>query len=364
MYWRRKELVGCDYATREEHPLTNRALTVLAAASNWTSASDFRRELPHVSPSELNRLVRGLRTWQFLEASDEPVHPIRSKIRAWDTWMPEAAFFHFATKDGRRASFADTVRQARRRLETEDFPDVLKIDPRARRRSLPPFRRAGRFPEVLLARRSWRRFGDRPLTLPQLSTLLGLTWAVQRWARVSSEIRVALKTSPSPGACHSTEVYVVARRVTGLPPGVYHYCPDAHDLEVVRAGLPRDPIVTYLGGQPWFAGASALFLMTSVLPRVQWKYRFPRAYRAVLLEAGHFCQTFCLTATWLGLAPFCTGVFADSVIERGLRIDGVGEAIVYAAGVGARPAGTAWAPWPAAKATPTTEAPSYAKRRR
>jgi len=25
--------------------------------------------------------------------------------------------------------------------------------------------------------------------------------------------------------------------------------------------------------------------------------------RSVLLEARHFCQTFCLVATWLGLAP-------------------------------------------------------------
>ena len=66
----------------------------------------------------------------------------------------------------------------------------------------------------------------------------------------------------------------------------------------------------------------------------QWRYPYARAYRAVLAESGHLCQTFCLLATSLGLAPFCTMALADSRIERDLRIDGVSEAVIYAAGVG------------------------------
>ncbi len=81
--------------------------------------------------------------------------------------------------------------------------------------------------------------------------------------------------------------------------------------------------------------------MTAVFARTQWRYRFPRAYRSVLLEAGHACQTFCLVATWLGLAPFCTGRFADSYVERQLRVDGVTESFVYGAAVGPRPPGVA-----------------------
>jgi len=77
--------------------------------------------------------------------------------------------------------------------------------------------------------------------------------------------------------------------------------------------------------------------MTAVFPRVQWRYSFPRAYRVVLAEAGHVCQTFCLTATWLGLAPFCSMALADSRIENDLGIDGVTESVLYAAGVGTRP---------------------------
>jgi nitroreductase len=57
----------------------------------------------------------------------------------------------------------------------------------------------------------------------------------------------------------------------------------------------------------------------------------------VLLEAGHACQTFCLVATRLGLAPFCTMAFADSRVEADLGVDGVTESVLYAAGVGRPP---------------------------
>jgi hypothetical protein len=71
----------------------------------------------------------------------------------------------------------------------------------------------------------------------------------------------------------------------------------------------------------------------------------------VLAEAGHLAQTFCLVATWLGLAPFCTMALADTRIERDLGIDGVSESVLYAAGVGGRPAGLDWAPWPRRRRT-------------
>ncbi len=65
-----------------------------------------------------------------------------------------------------------------------------------------------------------------------------------------------------------------------------------------------------------------------------WKYGRARAYRVVLLETGHLCQTFCLTATRLGLAPFSTAALKDSLIEKTLGLDGISESILYVAGVG------------------------------
>jgi SagB-type dehydrogenase family enzyme len=152
------------------------------------------------------------------------------------------------------------------------------------------------------------------------------------------------------------------RRVEKTPSGLYHYDPDRHRLELLsRADASK--LQSYLPGQPWYAKASMLVLLTAVFSRTQWQYPYPRSYRAVLLEAGHFCQTFCLVATWLGLAPFCTDALADSVIERDLEIDGVREAVLYAAGVGSRPA-MSWAPFGDGEASPSLIPAQYVQERR
>jgi SagB-type dehydrogenase family enzyme len=163
-----------------------------------------------------------------------------------------------------------------------------------------------------------------------------------------------LKTSPSGGARHPVECYVVARAVRGLRPGIYHYAVDRHALE--RLGGPVSParLASYYPSSGYFAKAPVHVFLTAVFARQLWRYPYSRAYRAALAEAGHVCQTFCLTATWLGLAPFCLMGLADSLIERDLGIDGISESVLYAAGVGRPPRGSTWAPTaPGVKATLT-----------
>jgi nitroreductase len=59
-----------------------------------------------------------------------------------------------------------------------------------------------------------------------------------------------------------------------------------------------------------------------------------RAYRAILLEAGHLGQTFHLVATALGLGPFTSIAFHDSRLESLLGVDGIDEAALYLAAAG------------------------------
>jgi SagB-type dehydrogenase family enzyme len=210
---------------------------------------------------------------------------------------------------------------------------------------LPKPRSDGEFPTVLRARRTWRRFSNIPITKNDLATLLGLTSGIQQWVKLNPR-DLALKTSPSGGARHSIETYVVIRDVAGLRPGIYHYAPDRHALEKIRGPVPLKRMREYMPNSGYFAAASAMVFFTTVFERILWRYRYSRAYRAALVEAGHLCQTFCLTATWLGLAPYCVMALADSLIERDLGIDGISESVLYAAGVGRPPAGSTWAPLP------------------
>jgi len=108
-------------------------------------------------------------------------------------------------------------------------------------------------------------------------------------------------------------------------------------LQEIRRGATPGEIKKLLAGQWWFRDAAFVVFLTAVFQRTQWKYDYARAYRAVLAEAGHLCQTFCLTATWLGLAPFCTMAMADTRIEEVLGVDGISDSVIYAMGAGTRP---------------------------
>jgi SagB-type dehydrogenase family enzyme len=220
------------------------------------------------------------------------------------------------------------------------MPDPVKRCKGATKVPLPRMEASGEFPRVLLSRRTWRQFGTKSIDLRSLSMLLDLTGGIQRWANADGEGDVALKTSPSGGARHSTELYVLALRVAGLVPGLYHYAADSHALELIDPHVSRRLVERYLPNQPWFKPAAALVFFAPVFQRELWRYQYARAYRALLIEAGHLCQTFCLTATWLGLAPFCTMALADSRIEKDLGLDGITESVLYVAGVGTRPAGS------------------------
>jgi SagB-type dehydrogenase family enzyme len=149
-----------------------------------------------------------------------------------------------------------------------------------------------------------------------------------------------LKTSPSGGARHPIEVYLMALRVQGLEPGLYHYDARDHALERISPGATPQMARAYCADQPYAARSAALFIMTGVFARSMWKYRHARAYRVVLLDAGHLGQTFCLTATRMGLAPFSSAALNDTLIEQDLGIDGITESVLYVTGVG-MPAGEA-----------------------
>ena len=86
---------------------------------------------------------------------------------------------------------------------------------------------------------------------------------------------------------------------------------DVHRLERLADPGAVPAFDDVLPTQWWYRDAGGLVLLTAVFERTRWRYEGPRAYRAVLIEAGHVCQTFCLTATWLGLAPFCSMALAD-----------------------------------------------------
>ena len=257
-------------------------------------------------------------------------------MRGWNRWGIEARFFHGATKDVKfiRPEDMGVFDEARKRKSRS--PAAFKRYPGAKTIDLPPAQTdlPAKFTDVLYARRTQRHFDGRRITLEELATLLKLTWGVSQWKDTSTFGRIGLKTSPSGGARHPIEVYLAVHNVRGLKQGLYHYSADRHRLHVIRYGNVKRRAEHYCGNQWWTKDAAALFFMTAVFERTMWLYDTSRALRNIYIEAGHLCQTFCLTATALKIASFCTSALADSMIERDLGLDGIRESVLYVAAAG------------------------------
>ena len=340
-YWQGKQLRFENYLTRKKIATSIETAALLDFFSGWKREEAMFQRWPEYTPKSLRLAIRRLVQESFLQRSTvrNPPEDSREKsLQKWKAWNPSASFFHMQTKDSYSEEIsAEEIHRVEELLRSGRMPAPLKSYPRARTIPFPRENYTDQFPRVLQERRTWREFGRQPVPKEMVGRLLHLSFGVQSWLRIPEGGRFAYKTSPSGGALHPAEAYLLTQNVRGIPRGIYHYDAVGHRLQEIRGGVTPAEIQKLLAGQWWFRGAALVVFLTAVFSRTQWKYDYPRAYRAVLAEVGHLCQTFCLTATWLGLAPFCTMAFADTRIEQTLNVDGISESVLYTMGAGAKP---------------------------
>lgn len=169
----------------------------------------------------------------------------------------------------------------------------------------------GSLSDLLYKRRSVRRFGGGELSLEEVARLLFAAQGITRQGR--------FRTVPSAGALYPLEIYVASGDVKGLEPGVYHYRPEKHELELVRNGDGRKEIARAAVGQMWIKEAQAVFVVCAVLERTTSKYG-ERGRRYVHVEAGCAAQSVSLQAADLGLGTTVVGAFRDNRVASILGV--------------------------------------------
>lgn len=284
-----------------------------------------------------DRVVDQLLDLQVLVPAVEASSPADVTPELWRHWGTLARRFHTECRDAnylvggpRRAEVAEEI------ATSSPAPASYKSYPDAPVVMLPrvPQRLDVAFDAVLAARRTHRVFTDDELGLDQLSTLLLYSFSPLRHLGAGDFGHAQGRASASAGGRHEVEAYVVVHAVEGVPPGLYHYAPDRHCLELLDPTVDRSVLAPLVHDQDASTGGAITVLTTAVAARLAWKYRHPRAYRLWMYDAGHYGQTFALTATALGLGPFQTVAFSDSAIERLLGVDGEEEFAVYLLGAG------------------------------
>ena len=123
----------------------------------------------------------------------------------------------------------------------------------------------------------------RPVNARSLSRFFEFALALSAWKK-AGESEWALRSNPSSGNLHPTEGYLIVPQIAGLDlkPGLYHYAPKEHGLEL-RAEFSPEQAARLLS--PFPPGAF-FFGLTSVHWREAWKYG-ERAFRYCNHDVGH-----------------------------------------------------------------------------
>lgn len=232
------------------------------------------------------------------------------------------ALYHRASSPGFADALGALVGWGIQPARTKDYPGAV-------RSALPPVTAP---PELSVAgaidrRRSLRDYAGRPLTTAELSWLLHAATGITGPG--------GLRAAPSAGAQYPIETYVVASRVEGIEPGIYHYAAADHALERVRGGTFGGDLVIAGLGQEFLGQAPVVLVLSAIFQRLRWRYR-ERAYRYALLEAGHIGQNVYLAAEAASLGACAVGAFFDDAVNRLLEVDGVEEAALMLVPVGPR----------------------------
>ena len=195
------------------------------------------------------------------------------------------------------------------------------------------------FDALLDARTTCRNF-DVSSLLPQaqFAQLLERAFGARGEVHAADDFDCLKKTSPSGGALHPTEAYLIVQRVEGIAPGLYHYRAGDHALQPLP---PVDDLAkfawTAVAGQQWFADAHVLVVLAPRFARNYWKYRnHAKAYRVTILDIGHLSQTLLLSATEMGLGAYITAAINEVDLERAFGLTHYVEGPLAVCGFGLR----------------------------
>ena len=187
--------------------------------------------------------------------------------------------------------------------------------------------------QVVATRRTVSRYLEQAISLEQLSTLLHSGAGVTGAAPGYGYRALPRRTFPTAGGLSSPELYVISTAVTGLQPGVYHYDPRYHAVDVLSVGDRRPALIAAAPGQPFIGTAAVTLVMTGCYSRLRWKYG-PRAYRYMCMDVGCQAQNLHLAAAALGLGTCLVAGFMEEPFEQLVGVDGTDEMALLLATIG------------------------------
>lgn len=151
------------------------------------------------------------------------------------------------------------------------------------------------------------------LDLGALSRLSWFAAGVSGVAGDESEPHL-FRTTPSAGGLYPVELYWIVLDVDGLEPGIWHFHSPGFSLVPVWKGTFRAEARSILLDYPLSPETRAVAVLTGLFSRGSWRYG-ERAYRRVLLDAGHLAGNLLAAAAREGLEAAGLSGFRDQALS-------------------------------------------------
>jgi SagB-type dehydrogenase family enzyme len=140
---------------------------------------------------------------------------------------------------------------------------------------------------------------------------------------------------PSAGGLQALELYAVVLEPGWLSAGAYHYDRSGGHLSLITTAADRQAWQERIPSLGQVEGGSLLWILVGDGALGEAKYG-ERAYRFLLLEAGHLMQNLCLLSTSLGFCTIPLGGFFERDVARTLALPAT-DVVLYV-GLCGRPA--------------------------
>ncbi len=175
--------------------------------------------------------------------------------------------------------------------------------------------------EAVQNRRSVRSYEDLPLTLAEVSQILWSAYGLSDPIENAPDfLRGGLRTAPSAGALYPLELYLVARNVTDLDPGIYWYKSETHELVRLVSEDRWEDFSNAGFNQSHFETAAAAIVYSAIFERTTQNYGERGRERYVCMDLGHSAQNVYLQAYALKIGTCAIGAFSDLALKQVIQM--------------------------------------------
>jgi len=170
---------------------------------------------------------------------------------------------------------------------------------------------------------------ESPLDISTLAQLLFFSAGITREMKYDSGTYY-MRAASATGALYPIELYIICKDMSGLPAGVYHFCPGDFSLTELRNGDYRTRLAAMAGGNHDILSSPVTVAFTSLAWRNSWKYG-DRSYRHWFWDSGVIAANLLAVTISAGLQTALVTGFVDPAVNNLLRVEQRREAAVVLA---------------------------------